>query len=396
MASINPTRIELQNRFFLSAPRVVRKATFWALVLFVVLVVATASTLNRVFPLEEIDWQEVARRARKPLAYDVWDLILFTTVVLASLAHLVYHRRARRLERMILTESEIRYQSALPRALQFLMPGWSAKWNDITRAYFRKKRGAYGPGSIELVLATYRGEEHRLRPYLWVDTAESEPQSSRQALRQVQSIKPPELRRAILESPIVRFVAARLPRFETEAGWDKVAFPYALETNRRALVALALCATLMAYAITDLVINQETYASRPPYSTFALLGVIVALIAGRWLSGADMPSAERAGLAIVLGATFAAALYPGLLRINQLTGGVGLQTYLYQLQRDGSLAPLQTGPPELRFLRYADYWSSFSAGSLHEFRLRRGGLGFYQVDMAPINEAMRKYFRKQP
>jgi len=297
---------------------------------------------------------------------------------------------------VILTENEIRYQSALARALQFLTPEWSAKWNDITRAYFRKKKGAYGLGSIELVLATYRGEEHKLRPYLWVDTAVSEPASPWRALSRIQSMKPPELHRAILESPIMRFVAARLPRFETEAGWDKVAFPYALEANRRALAALALCAALMAYAITDLVINQETYAFRPPYSTLALLGVIVALIAGRWLSGADMPSAERAGLAIVLGATFAGALYPGLLRINQLTDGVGLRTYLYQLQRDGSLAPLQTGPPELRFLRYADYWSSFSAGSLHEFRLRRGGLGFYQVDMAPVNEAMRAYFRNQP
>ena len=393
---MDATRIELQNRFFLSPPHAGRKATIWALALFVAVGVATALALNRVVPLEEVDWREVARHARKQLTYDTWDLILFITVVLASLAQLVYIRRARRLERLILTDTGIRYQSALPKGLRFLRPEWSANWNDVTKARFRKKKGVRGPGSIELALVTYRGEEYKLRPYLWVEPAAIESQSSWQALRQTQSVKPSDLHRTILNSPVVQFAGVRLPRVELDSNWDKVAFPYSLETNRRALVALALCAALMVYGLTDFVINEETYASRPPYSSFALLGVIVALIAGRRLRGGDVPHAERVGLAIVLGATFGAALYPGLLRINQLTDRVGLQTYLYQLQRDGSLATLQAGPPDLIFPRYADYWSSFSVGSLHEFRLRRGGLGFYQIDMAPINEAMRKYFRNQP
>ena len=363
--------------------------------LFAVVAVLTGLALTRVVPLEKIDWGEVSRHARESLSRDIWDLVLFITVVLLTLAQFVYIRRARRLERLVLTDSGIRYQSALPKALQFLMPEWSAKWNDITRAYFRKKKGAYGPGSIELVLITYRGEESKLRPYLWVDPAGPQPESSWQALRKIQTMNPTDLRRAILDSPVVRFAAPRLPRFEIAKSWEKVPFPYALETNRRALAALMVCAALVAYGFADIVINQETYASRPPYAFFALLGVVAALIAGRWLGGESVPRAERVGLAIILGATFGAALYPGLLRINQLTDRVGLQTYLYQLQRDGSLAPLQTGPPDLNFPRYADYWSSFSAGSLHEFRLRKGGLGFYQVDMTPINDAMRKHFRDQ-
>jgi hypothetical protein len=316
--------------------------------------------------------------------------------VLASLAQFVYIKRARRLERVILTDSEIRYQSALPKALQFLMPEWSAKWNEITRAHFRKKKGAYGPGSIELVLATYRGEGHKLRPYLWVDPAGVQTQSPWQALRKVHSMKPADLRSAILDSPVVRFVGARLPRFETETSWDKVAFPFALETSRRALAALALCAAFMIYGITDFVVNEEAYAYQPPLGFFALFGLLGAVIAGHWLRGGEVPFAERIGLAVVLGVTFGAALYPGLLRINQLTDRAGLRPHLYQLQRDGSFEPLQAGPPGLSFPRYADYWSSFSAGSLHEFRLRKGGLGFYQIDMAPVNAAMRKFFRNQP
>jgi len=316
--------------------------------------------------------------------------------MLASLVQLVYYKRMQRLERVILTDTDIRYQSALPKVLQFLLPGWSANWNEISRAYLRKKRGVYGAGSIELVLVTYRGETLKLRPFFWVDPAESEPETPWRALHKSQSMKALDLRSVILGSPVVRFAVAHLPRFEPESSWDKIALPYALETNRRALVAVVLLSVLMVYTLVDFVINEETYAARPPYTLFALLGVIVALIAERWLHGGNLPYVERVGTAIILGATLGAAMYPGLLRINQVTDRVGLQTYLYQLQRDGSLASLQKGPPALRFPRYADYWSAFSAGSLHEFRLRRGGLGFYQVDMAPINEAMREHFQNQP
>ena len=395
IAAADLTRVELQNRFFMSAPHAARRAVLWALVLFAVVAVVTGLVLTRVVPIEEVDWGEISRHAWKSLVEDIRDLVFFIAAVLFGLAQWVYVKRAQRLERVVLTDTGIRYQSALPKALQFLLPEWSARWNEITRAYFRKKKAVQGPGSIELVLVTYRGEECRLRPYLWVDAADSEPESPWRALHKIQSMKAPDLRRVILDSPAVRFVAAHLPRFDTESSWDKVPLLYALETNRRALAAVALFGVLTAYGLADFVINEETYAARPPFSFFTLLGVIVALIAGRWLRGGNVPYAERVGLALVLGATFGAALYPGLLRINQLTDRVGLQTYLYQLQRDGSLAPLQTGPPDLKFPRFADYWSSFSVGSLHEFRLRQGGLGFYQVDMSPINEAMREYFGNQ-
>ncbi len=396
MAATDPARLELQNRFFRSAPGAGRRAALWALLLFVVVAVVTGLVLNRVVPLEEIEWGKVSRHASQSIARNIWDLILFIAAVLLSLAQLIYIKRAQRLERMVLTDTEIRYQSALPKVLQFLLPEWSAKWNEITRAYFRKKRGLYGPTAIELVLVTYRGEERKFRPYFWVDPAENEQESPGWAVHKIYSMKTAEMRRAILDLPVVRFASARLSRFEPESSWEKIEFPYGLETNRSTLIGVLLLPVLMTYGLVDFVLNEETYASQPPYGLLVLLGVIVALIAGRWLRGANVPNAERVGLAIVLGAAFGAALYPGLLRINQLTDKAGLQTYVYQLQRGGTLAPLQKGPPDLIFPRYADYWSSFSVGSLHEFRLRKGGLGFYQVDMAPINEAMREYFLNLP
>ena len=395
MAVTDPTRVELQNRFFIAAQQPLRRVLLWSLILLLVTVIVVGLIVNRVLPLEEIDWGRVSRHAEKSLAKDPWNLITFVIVVIATFAQFFYLARARRIERLILTGSEIRFQTALPGVLQFLMPSWSAKWQEVSRAYLEKKTGARGPVAIQLVLQTYRGEKRTLRPFVWVDPKQFERQGAGDALRKIQSMSPSEVHQVILESPVLQFMRAHAPRLKAETSWDSMAVPFALETNPRTMVGLMIFATLMAYGLTDLILNHETYASRPPYGLFSLIGLLVAVVAVRWLSQGKIPPAERAGLAIVLGLTCGAAAYPALLRVNQLTDRAGLQTYLYRLQGDGSLVPVQDGPPTLAFPRYADYWASFGIGSVHQFRLRKGGLDFYQIDMAPINTAMRKHFREQ-
>jgi len=57
------------------------------------------------------------------------------------------------------------------------------------------------------------------------------------------------------------------------------------------------------------------------------------------------------------------------------------------------LRELEPGPPELDFSKYSYYWHQFKLGTIHQFELRKGGLGFYQVNMEPVREKMRAYFR---
>ena len=109
------------------------------MVLFAVVAVVTGLMLTRVLPLEGVDWGEVLRDTWRFLVRDTWDLFFFIAAALLSLAQLVYIKRIQRLERVILTDTGIHYQSALPKLLQFLRPEWSAKWSEITRAHFRKK-----------------------------------------------------------------------------------------------------------------------------------------------------------------------------------------------------------------------------------------------------------------
>ena len=118
------------------------------------------------------------------------------------------------------------------------------------------------------------------------------------------------------------------------------------------------------------------------------------LLCGIVLAWNRVPQAESWGVSVVLGAAFAAALYPGLLRVNQLTDGEGLKPQQYRLEDYVRLKALDPQLPDLLFIDYHEYWQQFPRGSQHEFLMRKGALGFHQVDMGPVHERMREFYRR--
>lgn len=199
----------------------------------------------------------------------------------------------------------------------------------------------------------------------------------------------------VTASLIVRYVKVRRP--DIDLGEDAFSRdrPFALEKSGQALIAISMFFVLIAYAGVDFILSGETYAAAPPVVSFLMGGALVAAIGFPWLRRAAVPAAESLVIAVLLGVGFGAALYPGLLRINQLTDPAGLQVVRYVLQRDFSLVPEKEGLPVLRFTGFPEYWLQFSPGSVHEFQMRRGGLEFYQIDMAPVHEKTREFYRKR-
>ena len=100
-------------------------------------------------------------------------------------------------------------------------------------------------------------------------------------------------------------------------------------------------------------------------------------------------------MSLLLGAAFAFALYPGLLRLNALTDSGGFHAYTYQNQGPMQFRPAQSHLPALHFVRYPEYWNRFRKGDVYRFELRRGGLRFYQVNMRPITAAMQEFYQLQ-
>ena len=64
-----------------------------------------------------------------------------------------------------------------------------------------------------------------------------------------------------------------------------------------------------------------------------------------------------------------------------------MQAYQYSLDSNRYLLkPLNYGNlPLLYFKEDIEYWSQFETESIYDMRLRKGGLGFYQIDMESIN-----------
>lgn len=176
---------------------------------------------------------------------------------------------------------------------------------------------------------------------------------------------------------------------------EEALFPprdFALDNNPHTVAALVLLFGAIAYGLGDFFINTEAYAEAPLYLVYGGGALVVALVVLTWLRGAGIPRPESLGLSVMLGLAIGFALYPGLLRINQLTDARGLQTYVYHLQDDLTLTPTKPKLPELTFPNAREYWESLEVGSVHELQLRQGALGFYQIDMAPLYQKTQEFY----
>ena len=391
MGAGTPEKWELHNRAYTTFPDQ-WKTWWWAAALLGGGMVLGIFLAIRFFPPGSGD--QVARHVVNKLALDSWSAILVVITFVLLILQSGYFWLASRGERLLLDQSEIRFQSPLPQSLRFLQPGWSLKWDQVTRARLRKSWWLAGAPGAELVLTTRAGER-RIRPYVWVDPQTMVHETPWQALRRLRALDEADRVRTITEFALVRFVKARLPQFDL--GETELLHPRAFvrEKNRRALIAVGGVFALVLYAIVDFMLNQETYVAAPASTLFVAAGGITSVLVFPWLRQSAVPRVEGVFVSLLFGAALGAAMYPGLLRINQLTDGEGLQTYRYVLQRDFSLIPEEAGMPLLAFPKFPEYWEQFQPGSMHEFRLRRGALEFYQIDMAPVYARTREFYRSR-
>ena len=368
--------LELKRRSYLASKRE-RRVT--AAVLFAILAVMAA-----VFAplLAGVDWSKAWSR----LLSGSLPVIELLVAALLGAAHFWYSRRAAKLERLFLDEHGIRYQSPLP-AVQ---PSWSHAWSQITAARLVIPRLAAHHNTVALVIEA-AGARHKVAG-MWAPAGqEAEEFGSAMPLFSSHAALFERIADDVERSALVQYMRRMGVKVEMREGPRS---GFALERNRASRAALALIFVLIGYAIVDFLINSETYAVKPPAVLYVLAGVMVLLACAMVLALNRVPQAESWGVSVVLGAAFAAALYPGLLRVNQLTDGEGLKPQQYRLEDYVRLKALDPQLPDLLFIDYHEYWQQFPRGSQHEFLMRKGALGFHQVDMGPVHERMREFYRR--
>jgi hypothetical protein len=298
-----------------------------------------------------------------------------------------YMVRVVRHERLTLDRGGIRYQSPLAGPFAGLQPSWSHSWAQIRSAEITLPWMA-NPNLLSIVLDVVTAKRRIVGQWVPLDGPPQDliPLSLRRPGAD-------EVLRRVHQSPLVEYMQRMGVKVEVNA---KARGGFVLESNRAALSVTVAVVALLLYAVADFAFNTESYAEKPQLQVFILGGIAVFVASAALLRLARVPGAESVGLGFLLGVAVGVASYPGALRLNQLTDRHGLQAHEYRMKEVAVWEPRDAALPTLRFSDFLEYWDQFKPGAQREFLLRRGALGFFQVEMAPVREEMKAYYRKNP
>ena len=396
MQNVTPSGIVLHNRAFVMQRQ--QRAGLWILIivtLLVVLILATLLWLPGLLIGKAVDPPALWDRLVENMSKDWFKLFEFALLITAAVSQVLYMTLAQKRERLILTSLGIQYVSPLPAAIQFLRPSWSLPWSQVRRIEF-KPSGLTARPEFAVIVLDAGTRKHKLRPYMWVDPVTFQGPSLKDRLRMSRP-DPTIIMAEVMNSAIMQFLQM-LPNVKIAQPDTNHFGHFALEKNRVALGMVIAFFAFAIYAFADAIIfYPETYAEEPPYDVFAASALALALCAAWAMRRASVPTAENLVVAAMTGAAFGAALYPGMLRVNDLTDTSGLIPYEYKMVEPARFVPLQAGLPELRFPeRHGEFWASQNTGQVEKFELRKGGLGFYQINMAPVYDRIQAHYESMP
>ncbi|MDZ7811454.1 MAG: hypothetical protein U5L11_17155 [Arhodomonas sp.] len=142
-----------------------------------------------------------------------------------------------------------------------------------------------------------------------------------------------------------------------------------------------------------LFLGQRQPLESVPVIPFVLAAVLAVAMVHRLGEGA--PATERVAVGALTVAALVAAIYPGMLRFNAATAEPWVIGYEV-------VAPGRFQDPSGRFPEVDlsgkdldEYWAEHPEGSVHEFRLFRGSAGFVQLDLRPLYEKTRAFYRQR-
>lgn len=366
------------------------KAGLWAIAVLGILVLVTLAFLL----WERPEDANLSARLWLKLAENPEAILKALGGLLVIVAHLfIFYVLAN--DRIAISAAGISYETPLPRWFPTALTGWNFPWTRIKTAEVGLFLGIAQP---YLRLGDGLRQKRKIMIDTWVRLDDRPKAPSLRELFRLQQARRCEMlgdmRARLEQSPLILALRAHniSIRYPEEAG---AGLMFDLRSHPRTKAAMVVLIGFLSYAALDTFFIDETYVENFQWATWSVVGLIAALLAQRWIDEPKIPRAVSIGLAAMVGLAVGVALYPGLLRLNQLTDNNGLQPHEYILRDYAELQPVEDGLPTVRFNHFSEYWRQFPLDSSHRLYLRRGGLGFYQLDQAPLADAMRVYYEKQ-
>lgn len=297
----------------------------------------------------------------------------------------------------------------LPRFVGFGLTGqtigrWQVSPDRIRAARLRGHHGGSGGrGRLERRLAkaqrlrtsrleidTDRGII-RLSPFPWYRPGGPD---HRLGVRELSALSGADPASLIERAPLLESLRAQGITIESaREDADEVAPPgFDLARDRGMVVQLVLLFAAGLYALVDtFFLLQYTPLAPMPGAPFALMLMVVIPLTF-WL-GRRAPLAERVAVSALTVAALAVAVYPGLLRLNAATAEPQVVEYVPTTPGRFRATTGEYPDIDLSDQSLSEYWAQRGPGESHPFTLLRGAAGFWQLDLAPLYERTRDYYR---
>ena len=293
-------------------------------------------------------------------------------------------------QRLVLTHDSLTWRLPLPDWLPVHELKWTVRLEDIVSARLIKPPFGASGAMSHLELAG-KGMPRQFQVAMWVreDHVERERSGLFAMFRLMrQQLTPTQL----LVTPLCEGLQARGIEIDPLGGPRTLGDGgFKLESNPATLAVTVAVLGCLVYTPLDLMLFAERYATTPPYGWMVICGLGGFVLAGAYLVNSEAPRAIAFGLAVMLGIGVGAASGPGMLRVNAWTDQVGIQNVTYYRVGANRFAPLAGGDwPEIE-LPQPDYWFFQEEDIERQISIRRGGLGFCQIDLANIIEELRNY-----
>lgn len=319
--------------------------------------------------------------------------MLWTTAVLLPFATVLLLLESR--ARLRLTQAGL--EASIPRPLGIrwfrqTAGTWSVRWDDVRRVRlvgFARSNAALRLAWYRLVIDTDHGEKW-LAAFRWHERGGKD---HRLGVGELLAYRKLDAAARLRSAPLVQALATRGFAIETEADMaapDAGGFDLARHKGLLAQVALFFVAGL--YALTDaFFIRPYLPLEAPPAAPFLLVGALAVVAA--WKLGQGAPRLERSVVGVLAVAACVAATHPAMLRLNAATAQA--ETLPYVSLGEGRFEPAGERLPaiDLSGLAVPEYWAEYPPGARQELTLLNGSLGFYQLELAPIYERTRRFYR---
>jgi len=300
--------------------------------------------------------------------------------------------------RLVLDTEGVHLQFEGPVLLQRLAQTGSVRWGGIKEASWLITDVTI-PGGAQLFLHRETGRPVVINPAMWCPPGQED--TLRHPLRLMR-------KRTMLDELernfVVRLIQSKRPDLDVMPSEARVAkgirgaMKATNQTNdfkRPAAVPAVGAAVLLLYAIADIYfLATEYYIGGPPYAELVSLGVLAAAAVTAVLARLEPGRKDIYVIGPAFGALLALAAYPMLTRVNAWVGDTQLQEVEYRFTAEKQWVPVNADTPALDLhLPGSDWWARFRPGDRYTFSIRRGGLGFWTVDMEPIYIEQAAWYR---